>query len=137
MPDYPVLSELRHSGKTYFPAEGKTINLPENEAQPLIDLGVLGLSATPEPQPSQSVEEPAIEPQSVESIEPIFPTETPPPKVNLNTATRAMLEGLDEVGPATAKKLLAARPYESLEAAQAASGMPPEQWSKIADRVEV
>lgn len=142
---YPVLAEIRHSGKYYNPPED-SLWLSEEEAAPLLALGALG---SPVPQPEDSapaVEEVAV-PPAQGGIPPLAETESSteaeslppagPAKVNLNTATRAMLEALDEVGPATAKKLLAGRPFASIEAAQSASGMPAEQWAKIADLVEV
>lgn len=127
---YLVVTEILRSGTTYPP--GATINLNPGEARPLIDCGALTLPTPAQPESQVSA------PEAVEEIaEPSPPVDALTAKTNLNTATRAMLESLEEVGPATAKKILAGRPYASLEAAQALSGMPPEQWAKISDRVEV
>lgn len=138
MPDYPVRSELRHSGQSYSP--GAVITLSEGEAKNLVELGVLGqpVAAQPVKSAEKKDEPPSLKSQPSLS-QPASPDPTPsePAKVNLNTATKAVLEALDAIGPATTKKLMAGRPYKSLEAAQAASGMPAEVWAQIADRVSV
>jgi len=40
MPQFPVKSPLKHDGKPYTP--GKTVTMELTDAQPLIEIGVLG-----------------------------------------------------------------------------------------------
>lgn len=60
----------------------------------------------------------------------------PAAAVNLNTATQADLEALPGVGPATAKKIIAGRPYASV-ADLAKAGVPKNTIEKITSRVTV
>jgi DNA uptake protein ComE-like DNA-binding protein len=57
--------------------------------------------------------------------------------VNLNTATSEALNGLPEFGPATVRNVIAGRPYANLDAAKAASKMPPASWDAIAALVTI
>ena len=64
--------------------------------------------------------------------------ETPPPdRVNLNSASHAELVALPRIGERAAKRLIAARPLESLEAARLATGISADRWADIAHLVEV
>jgi len=56
--------------------------------------------------------------------------------VNLNTATEKQLETLPGVGPATAKKIIAGRPYASVDDL-ARAGVPASTIAKIRPEVEV
>lgn len=56
-------------------------------------------------------------------------------RLNLNTATEAELVALPKIGPATAAKLLAGRPFNSLGAAQEASGLRAPAWAIVAPLV--
>jgi len=58
-------------------------------------------------------------------------------RLNLNTATQADLEALPRVGPATASKLRAARPFASLAGAHRASGLSASAWAEVAPLVFV
>ena len=58
------------------------------------------------------------------------PTKAPAATVNLNTASQADLEALPGVGPATAKKIIAGRPYASI-ADLAKAGVPKNTIEKI------
>jgi DNA uptake protein ComE-like DNA-binding protein len=76
------------------------------------------------------------------SPEPIVPLtavqqENAPKRLNLNTASKAELESIDLIGPATAKRLIAGRPYELLDQAREASLMPEAQWQQIEALLEV
>ena len=60
----------------------------------------------------------------------------PAAPVNLNTASQADLEALPGVGPATAKKIIAGRPYTSI-ADLAKAGVPRNTIEKISSMVTV
>ena len=60
----------------------------------------------------------------------------PAAPVNLNTASQTDLEALPGVGPATAKKIIAGRPYASV-ADLAKAGVPKNTIEKIASMVTV
>ncbi len=57
-------------------------------------------------------------------------------KVDLNTASQADLEALPGIGPATAKKIIAGRPYSSVKDLSKA-GVPAKTMDKIAPMVTV
>jgi len=63
-------------------------------------------------------------------------SKTPAAPVNLNTASQADLEALPGVGPATAKKIIAGRPYASI-ADLAKAGVPKSTIEKITPLVTV
>jgi hypothetical protein len=77
---------------------------------------------------------------------PVFAGQAAPPKstgakapattVNLNTGSQSDLEGLPGVGPATAKKIIAGRPYASV-ADLAKAGVPKRTIDKISSMVTV
>jgi hypothetical protein len=63
-------------------------------------------------------------------------TKAPASTVNLNTASQADLEALPGVGPATAKKIIAGRPYASV-ADLSKAGVPKSTIEKITSMVTV
>ena len=63
-------------------------------------------------------------------------TKAPAAAVNLNTASEADLEALPGVGPATAKKIVAGRPFSSV-ADLAKAGVPKSTIDKISSMVTV
>jgi hypothetical protein len=63
-------------------------------------------------------------------------TKAPASTINLNTASEADLEALPGVGPATAKKIIAGRPYASV-ADLSKAGVPKNTIEKIASMVTV
>jgi hypothetical protein len=63
-------------------------------------------------------------------------TKAPPSTVNLNTASQPDLEALPGVGPATAKKIIAGRPYASV-ADLSKAGVPKATIEKISSMVTV
>src|SRR6266853_797455 len=63
-------------------------------------------------------------------------TKAPASTVNLNTASQPELEALPGVGPATAKKIIAGRPYASV-ADLSKAGVPKNTIEKIASMVTV
>jgi hypothetical protein len=63
-------------------------------------------------------------------------TPSPAGKVDLNAASQQELEGLPSVGPATAKKIIAGRPYKSVDELSKA-GVSDKQIEEIAQLVTV
>jgi hypothetical protein len=64
------------------------------------------------------------------------PAKAPAAAVNLNTASQADLEALPGVGPATAKKIIAGRPYSTV-ADLSKAGVPKNTIDKITSMVTV
>jgi hypothetical protein len=58
-------------------------------------------------------------------------------QIDLNTATPAQLEALPGVGPATAKKIIANRPYTSVDELTSKAGVAPGTVEKIRPMVKV
>jgi competence protein ComEA len=58
-------------------------------------------------------------------------------KINLNTATQAELEGLKGIGPALAQKIIAARPFKSVDDLKNVSGISQATFEAIKDQVTV
>lgn len=125
MPVYKVLSPLSHDTKLY--KSGDTVEMPFKQAETLLGLGVLSESL------GQSGEFPS---QDDENSEPELDTEAPT-LLDLNTADVDKLVALPHIGPAIAEKLIQARPFESLEDAQTASGLSKSKWSDLASLVGV
>lgn len=88
-------------------------------------------------------EAPEESPQEELPQEELPQEESPPPPpvdpviVNINTASNEQLQALKYVGPSTAAKIEAGRPYESLEDAQITSGLKAEQWSAIETQLTI
>lgn len=74
------------------------------------------------------------EPATALSEETATGAATPAP-VSLNTASESALEKLPHIGPATAGKLIAQRPYESLDDAHQAAGLSEAKWAEILPQV--
>lgn len=113
MPTYTAQASIYDGKRQYQP--GDNITLTDADAAPLLELGYLVVSATT---------------AGVSSV-------APASLINLNTASRADLEALPHVGRATAKKLIAMRTFTTLEEAERASELRPEQWAEVAPLVEV
>jgi len=58
-------------------------------------------------------------------------------KVNINTATKDQLDALPGVGPSTADKIIAARPFESIEDLKDVSGIGDAKFDSIKDLIDV
>ncbi|MEO6729362.1 MAG: ComEA family DNA-binding protein [Candidatus Dojkabacteria bacterium] len=58
-------------------------------------------------------------------------------KVNINTASKDALDALPGVGPSTADKIIAARPYESIEDLKDVSGIGDAKFDEIKDLIDV
>ena len=56
-------------------------------------------------------------------------------RLNLNSATQEQLEALPKIGPALAKRLLAARPYRSLDDLDRVKGVGPKLLATLAPLV--
>ncbi len=57
--------------------------------------------------------------------------------LNLNTASKEDLTSLPDIGPATAKRIIAARPFESVDALQRVNGIGPATLERISPLVTV
>jgi competence protein ComEA len=70
---------------------------------------------------------------------PPSPSDLPPPLVDLDTASAAVLEALPRIGPALAKRIVEDRerrgPFGSLEAFQRVRGVGPAMARALASRV--
>ncbi len=64
-------------------------------------------------------------------------TKAKPGKVNLNTATVAELDALPGIGESTAKKIIAGRPYKSLDDLEKVDGIGKSAIGKLKNLVEV
>ena len=58
-----------------------------------------------------------------------------PAKLDLNSATEAEIEAIKGVGPATAKKIVAGRPYANKTQLVSKKVVPQATYDKIADKV--
>lgn len=113
-----IASELRMDGDT-FP-HGSVVDIPEGEVAGLLRFGAISATeATTETVVSGAISAAATE------------------KVDLNTATIEQLNAIDLIGPATANRIVAGRPYSTIEQAKQASKLGDEKWGQIADLVEV
>lgn len=62
---------------------------------------------------------------------------TPTGRINLNTATRAELEALPEIGPVKAQAIIDARPFSSVEDVMRVKGIKEGTFEVIKDRISV
>ncbi len=58
-------------------------------------------------------------------------------RVDLNRASAAELEGLPGIGPALARRIVAARPFRTVDALDAVKGIGPKRLAALRDRVVV
>ena len=68
-------------------------------------------------------------------IAPLNAAQPPPNAINVNTADQAALESLPGVGPASAQKIIAGRPYHSLADLEEVSGLSKAKVKAIQDRI--
>jgi DNA uptake protein ComE-like DNA-binding protein len=116
-----VLNGPIDAGHTVY-RDGDTLDLDNATAQLLAAIDVVAILGDDTP------------------TEPLVPAPNPPPPVdpvvvNINTATSDQLEALPNIGAATANRIVEGRPYESLTAAQAASGLSDSKWAAIANQI--
>lgn len=116
MPRCKVLHGPIDAGHTVY-QDGDTLEMDEPTAQLLALIDVVEILSDDE------------------VTQPLPPPSVDPVMVNLNAATSDQLEALPNIGAATATRIVESRPYESLEAAQAASGLSDAKWAAIADQV--
>lgn len=57
--------------------------------------------------------------------------------INLNTASKTQLDSLPGVGPATADKIIAGRPYKKIEDLKKVSGIGDATFEKLKDKIKV
>jgi competence protein ComEA len=65
------------------------------------------------------------------------PAAVPGAKVNINTASKAELDALPEIGPAKAQAIIDGRPYKTIEDIMKVSGIKEKTFEKIKDRITV
>ena len=68
---------------------------------------------------------------------PAAPKLAPGQKVNLNSADKAMLEALPEIGPALAQAIIDGRPYTKIEDVMKVKGIKEGKFSKIKDLITI
>ena len=109
---YPVLRPLNHDQRDYAP--GDLVELPDGVAAYLQSTGTVGeaIDATAEAQGDA----PTNKSLSVDAI---------------NNLNKNGLVELPNVGQKTADKLIAARPFDSLDAAKAASELSDTRWNEV------
>ena len=64
-------------------------------------------------------------------------TAVPGAKVNINTADKAALEALPEIGPVKAQAIIDGRPYKTIEDVMKVSGIKEKTFEKIKDMITV
>lgn len=144
---YLVLSPLLHDHQPY--AAGESVEMDLATALPLLALSVLGEpisgvtlqpgspegSATPPAEPPQALSNPPLD-KGVqgEEAEILFPQLT-----NLNTASLEELMNLKFIGKSTAERIIAKRPYASLDEVRAKASLSLGQlsWSELLPLIEV
>jgi competence protein ComEA len=65
------------------------------------------------------------------------PAAVPGAKVNINTASKAELDALPEIGPVKAQAIIDGRPYKTIEDIMKVSGIKEKTFEKIKDRITV
>lgn len=73
----------------------------------------------------------------VEEEEPAISVKVTPAKLNINAATNAQLEALPGIGPVTAGKIVAGRPYTKLEQLIENKVVTKSVWEKIKDLISL
>jgi competence protein ComEA len=84
------------------------------------------------PAKASAVKEPAGKEKT-----PAAPKLAPGQKVNLNSADKATLEALPEIGPALAQAIIEGRPYTKIEDVMKVKGIKEGKFSKIKDLITV
>lgn len=150
---YEIKSNIRSGkkgsiefGKTYSESELVDLGIPKEQIPSLVTDGAIAPVEAPsssEPPPTVLVTDGAIAPVDAPSSSEPPPSVTPDPSllntnlINLNEASEEELVALPHIGKAIAKKLMEARPFETLEDAAKASGLKPEQWAQVGERVKI
>lgn len=114
--NYIAQTTISDGTRDYQP--GDSLTLADDHATPLLALGYIVVAET------AAGGSPSSPPASL-------------PRVNVNKATLSDLVALPQIGRATAKKLIAMRPFTTLEEVERASELRPEQWAEVAPWLEV
>lgn len=74
---------------------------------------------------------PAIQPRPQVATPPAASAPTQPAKLDVNTATKSQLENIPGIGPATAERIIAARPFGSADDLRNVKGIGDKKYEKI------
>jgi competence protein ComEA len=110
--------------------------------KPFVTVGKAPVAATKPPVPAATAAKDVIKPvkeapKEVKSAAKSTPTAVPGVKVNINTADKAALDALPEIGPVKAQAIIDGRPYKTIEDIMKVSGIKEKTFEKIKDMITV
>ncbi len=144
----PATAKKIVAGRPYKSAEDlKKAGLNDKAVEalkPLVSAGPTAAAAAPAKAaaPAAPVKEtpakaPAVKEKTGKEKTPAAPKLAPGQKVNLNSADKATLEALPEIGPALAQAIIDGRPYTKIEDVMKVKGIKEGKFSKIKDWITV